>query len=530
MNVALHTTEASEPGALQELEARLKLPGLEALYRLICLRTREFQRTSDLPAAPELGRLIQQNEAGARKRLRELAGRGENRIPLIGCLPALRFVEAQHALERRSVYYGFAAAEMESGSAALARDYADTNAAALRAWLPFRPQLQGEELYRSLAEQFRKGELAKSTAGWEVRRWLSVEADATPEEARESFRLFGRPVLQKLADARFLFAVDEPLPEGKSLTLVYWNDPAELGARLGALLRIASEVVLERPLAADLAPAALIASTLARADTPAVRALVAEIRALERTLAKTRPARRSAGADPRVKEVLQRLARETRPVPLSALPGVDEQLAADLARYPMLLSARLQIRDRELLYLLHVDRAGAAFENARKHLKKTGDSSQLELLVRMGAQRALASAERDELMRLVQSRKGERRGFFSAIREALGGEDNGHAHKKTRASGERKVAATELQGQVEAPRGRMTTSGSGALASDEIGAPAERATARERTVSEAEIVLRRNGVSKEERELLADRIRAERDRRERARKAMADELARALRR
>lgn len=530
VNAALQASETSDLEGLQALEARLKLPGLEALYRLICLRTREFQRTSDLPAAPELGRLIQQNEAGVQKRLRELAGRGENRTPLIGCLPALRYVETQHALERRSVYYGFPAAEMEAGAASLARDYADTNAAALRAWLPFRPQLQGEELGRRLAEQFRKGELVKSTAGWEVRRWLGVEADASPEEARETFRLFGRPVLQKLADARFLFAVEEPLPDGKNLTLLYWNDPAELSARHAALLRVASEVVLERPLAADLAPAALIARVLARADTPAVRALVAEIRALERTLAKTRPARRPAGGDARVKGVLERLVRETRPVPLSALPGADDTLAAELARHPMLLTARLQIREREQLYLLHVDRAGAALENAKKHLKKTGDSAQLELLVRMGAQRVLASAERDELLRLVQNRKGERRGFFSAIREALAGEDSGPAQKKARPAGERKVSPQDARNDVEADATRGRAAADRSPGGEDAPSTIESAPGRERAASEGELILRRNGVSKEEKEMLADRIRAERDRRERERKQMADELARSLRR
>lgn len=521
VNAAIQTSEASDLAGLQTLEASLKLPGLEALYRLICLRTREFQRTSDLPAAPELGRLIQQNEAGVQKRLRELMGRGENRLPLIGCLPALRFVEAEHALERRSVYYGFPAAEREAGAATLARDYADTNAAALRAWLPFRPLLTGEALYRSLAEQFRKGELVKSTAGWEARRWLSVEADTTPEEARETFRLFGRPALQKLADARRLLVLEEPLPDGKRLTFVYWNDPVELGARHGALLRAASEVILERPLAADLSSAALIAQVLARADTPAVRALVAEIRALERTLAKAQPARRPAGADPRIKEVLARLIRETRPIPLSAVPGADEPLAAELARHPVLLTARLKIRDRDQLYLLHVDRAAVALETAKKHLKKTGDAGQLELLVRMGAQRALSSAESDELLRLVHNRKGERRGFFSAIREALAGEGDAPAPKKARPAGERKPAPHESRAEDEADAPH---------APHAPHTPTERAPLQERTAGEAELVLRRNGVSKEEREMLADRIRAERDRRELERKQMADELARSLRR
>ncbi len=521
-------SETPEFEGLHALETRLKLPGLEALYRLICLRTRDFHRTSELPAAPELGRLISQNEAGARKRLRELTGRGENQTPYIGCLPALRFHEDRHALERRSVYFGFPGPEMEAGVASLARDYANTNAAALRAWLPFRPQLQGEALYSSLAAQYRKSELLKSTAGWELRRWLSVEADASPEEARDTFRLFGRPALQKLAEARFLIALEQPQPDGKGLTLIYWNDPAELGARYGALVRVLSEIALEGSPGSDAAPAALIAEALLRADTPALQGLVAELRALERALHAARPLRRPASGDARVKGVLERLARETRPVPLSALPGADETLAAELARHPMLLSARLQIRDREQLYLLHADRASLALQNAKKHLKKTGDSAQLELLVRMGVQRVLESGERDELLRLVQARKGERRGFLSAIREALVGEEGGATQKKMQPQVERRRTADETP--LEATPGRMEAVERAGAAAGALDGPAGHPPRPDRDPAAADLVLHRNGVSKADRELLADRMRAQRDQRERERKAMADELARTLRR
>ena len=398
----LEVTQATE--LVQGMESRgdFKFRGIYTVFNTILEWTNRFSSNGILPTAEQVSRESSMDLDRTRIFINELLGRGSNKTRLILFFPSMEFHAGTQDLTRMVVFCRPTKADgITARRYYLA--YVEKNLKAVQNWLDARSTRNDSEYTRAIHEKIRQGKLPDTHYGAEISRFFYHDYDTTPEQKKQTYQQFVRPILQKLIQNKkllyialkgsthpykgiFLNRMDE-LEAGFTILTEYHN--ANISGSVN--LSVEEPEMTARELHN-------ISDAQLSSMSPGNRQVILELRLLAPAVLKLRKEQHESKVKESLEKILEDLVKRQSIVDLTRLKIVDDDIRRAVMRASGVLHTDFPSGGQVVDYILHKKSVDQALKNAIERFEKNRDDLEVQILSAMGIEQYLDSDQ----MRMFQ--------------------------------------------------------------------------------------------------------------------------------